>query len=465
MKTVIHWFRRDLRLTDNTALAAAARAGEVVIPVFILSDWKKEHAWTGPNRQHFLCESLRELADSLPEKDGRLIIRQGRADEVLRGLLEETGADAIYFNRDPDPYGREMERRIEKMAEALGRAVFSSKDHALHERDELLTVSGGPYRVFTPYGRAWRKLPKKCERRTAAKLHTPETIGSLDLPTVKTWGLDAAEVADIVAPGEKAARKRMGRFLDGPVFDYQKRRDLPATEGTSRLSQDLRWGLISIRELYEGCLAAMKGTIGARREGVETYLNELAWREFYMQVLRHFPKVLETEFDEKYRGLDWRNSERDLRAWREGRTGFPIVDAGMRQLRETGFIHNRLRMIVAMFLTKDLRIYWMSGESHFLRHLTDGEIASNNGGWQWSAGTGADAAPYFRIQNPWTQGKRFDPAGGFIRKYVPELKDVPAQKLHCPPENGRTLTAQYVPPMVDHAEARKATLKMFQTRA
>lgn len=461
MKTVIHWFRRDLRLKDNTALAAAAQADEV-IPVYILSEWQGEHAWTGPNRQHFLCESLRELAEALSKRGGRLIVRQGRADEVLRQLLEETQAEAIYFNRDPDPYGQAMERRIEKMAQALGRAVFSSKDHVLHERDEVLTKSGGPYRVFTPYGNAWKKLPKDFERQTFPKIKTPKQLKSMDQPTLATWGLKQADVADIIEPGEKAARQRMSRFLGGPVFDYKKQRDRPAASGTSRLSQDLRWGLLSIRELYHGCHEAMKGTSGARREGVETYLTELAWREFYMQVLFHFPKVLETEFNEKFSGLKWRNSENDLRAWQEGRTGFPIVDAGMRQLLQTGFIHNRLRMIVAMFLTKDLRIYWMSGESHFLQHLTDGEIASNNGGWQWSAGTGADAAPYFRIQNPWTQGKRFDPEGEFIRKFVPELKDVPAGKLHAPPDKGKALTAGYPPPMVDHSEARQATLKMFK---
>lgn len=464
MRKVIHWFRRDLRLKDNTALAAASAADQVV-PVYILSDWKKGHAWTGPNRQHFLCESLKELAEGLKGIDGRLLVRRGRADEVLRELLEETGAEAVYFNRDPDLYGREMERAVEKMAKALGRAVFSSKDHVLHERDEVLTQSGDPYRVFTPYGRAWRKAPKEMTSPTQHRLDTPAGLKSLPLPTVETWGLKRSDVADIIRPGEKAARQRMRDFLAGPIFAYDEKRNLPADDATSRLSQDLRWGLISIRELYQGCEDAPKGAGGRGKKGVETYINELGWREFGMQILFHFPGVLEGEFNEKFTGLDWRESGEELEAWKAGRTGFPMVDAGMRQLLATGFMHNRLRMIVAMFLTKDLRLYWMSGESHFMQHLTDGEIASNNLGWQWSAGTGADAAPYFRIQNPWSQTKRYDPEGGFIKKWVPELREVDPEKFLQPPEEGESLTRDYPPPIVDHAEARKATLRMFKADA
>lgn len=462
MKTAIHWFRRDLRLTDNTALSAASHAADRVIPVYVLSTWEKEHRWTGAPRQEFLCGCLRELADALKAKDGRLILCEGDAADVLTELLKETGAEALYFNRDPDPYGRAMEERVSKAAKSLGRSVHSFKDVVIHERDELLTSTGGPYRVFTPYSRAWNTAPKDFERRSLQKLNTPPNIPSLDLPTLERWKLTLD--AEIIEPGEKAARRRMNAFLDGPVFEYGKLRDIPSAEGTSRLSQDLRFGLISIRELYTACMEATKRRSADQRKQVETYVNELAWREFYMQILFHFPEVLEKEFNEKYRGLRWRTSDKDFDAWCKGETGFPIVDAGMRQLNATGFIHNRLRMIVAMFLTKDLRLYWPRGESYFMQRLVDGDIASNNGGWQWSAGTGADAAPYFRIQNPWSQTKRYDPDGLFIKKWIPELRDVPPEKFQKPPDPGKSLAADYPPPMVDHAEAREATLAMFNEK-
>jgi deoxyribodipyrimidine photo-lyase len=460
MQRVIHWFRRDLRLHDNSALRAAAHAAPEVIPVYILSQWRGEHHWTGAPRQQFLCGSLDVLARNLEKLGGRLIIRQGAADEELGKLLGETGAAAIFFNRDPDPFGRRMEEKVAAVARSLGASAHDVKDIAIHERDEVLTGKGEPYRVFTPYSRAWRKLPKPATHAAPRRIRTPQGIRSLPLPTLATWGLEPG--GEVIAAGEDAARKRLDAFLRGPIFRYGEFRDFPAAGGTSRLSQDLRHGLLSPREVHARALAAREGAMPEEAASIDSYVNELIWREFYLQILWHWPRVLESDFNPDYQAVRWYEPGPDFDAWRRGETGFPIVDAAMRQLGATGFMHNRLRMITAMFLTKDLHIHWKAGESHFMRHLVDGDIASNNGGWQWSAGTGADAAPYFRIQNPWTQSARFDPKAEFIKKWVPELRDVHPALISTPPAPGRRICANYPRPIVDHAKERETALMLFR---
>ncbi len=458
MPTALHWFRRDLRLTDNTALAAARAAHEVIVPVYIVSEWQGEHRWTGAPRQEFLCGCLASLAKNLEAKGGRLIVRRGEAVKVLVDLARECGAVAIYFNRDPDPHGRAVEAQLAKAAAAHGIAIHAEKDIAIHERAEVLTGSGTHFKVFTPYAKAWLKLDKPEAGRALGSSSTPP-LPSDPLPTLATWGLTSD--AEIIEPGEAAARKRLSRFLDGPAQHYAERRDLPGEEATSRLSQDLRYGTLSIREVYAKCREVAQATPAGQRRNVEIYINELIWREFYMQVLWRWPEVLAHEFNEDYRGLKWVRGGAKLEAWQAGRTGFPIVDAGMRQLAATGFMHNRVRMIVAMFLTKDLHVDWRAGEQWFMQRLVDGEIASNNGGWQWSASTGTDAAPYFRIQNPWSQTARFDPEGAYIKRWVPELRDVPARKLAEPPA-GLRLEKSYPLPIVDHHHERDVALEMYR---
>lgn len=466
MSTAIHWFRRDLRLTDNTALNAAAKADQVV-PVYVVSEWHTEHHWCGAPRQEFLCGCLESLARNLEHKGGRLIVRRGPADRVLEALIRESGADELHFNRDPDPFGRAMEAKLEALGARLGVKVFAQPDHAMHERDAVLTGSGKPFQVFSPFARAWSKLEKTPPGRALGKISVPEKLASDPLPTLATWGLEST--AKIVEPGEAAARKRLGHFLDGPVLQYAERRDLPSEPGTSCLSQDLRYGTLSIREIYARC-QEVAGQHPKQRRSVDVYVNELIWREFYFQVLWHHPEVLETELQEHYRDLKWRDYWRpeekpggpEFQRWCRGETGFPIVDAGMRELNATGFMHNRVRMITAMFLTKDLHIWWMHGESYFMQRLVDGEIASNNGGWQWSSSTGTDAAPYFRIQNPWSQTERFDPKGEYIKRWVPELRDVPAPALAKPPSPGMPIARGYPVPMVDHAKERDIALEMFR---
>lgn len=453
-KTVLHWFRRDLRLTDNTALHHAAKAAQQVVPAYVLSAWKDSHGWTGPNRQQFLCGNLESLARNLETIGSRLIIRCGKADAELELLVRETQAGAIYFNRDYDPFGREMEKKIAALCSRLGIACHGFDDSVMHAPETVLTGTGQPYRVYTPYSKNWLNLEKAAPlpRVTSLGPKADEKWMSLPLPTLAHWNLPVP-TAHIIASGERAARDRMKHFIDrGILKGYTANRNTPSGQTTSMLSQDLRFGLIGIRDLYHRC---------AKIETTSTYIKELAWREFYFAILWHFPEVFEHEFAPDWRALPWPGTDAAFRRWASGTTGFPIVDAGMRQLLQTGLMHNRLRMITAMFLTKDLHCDWRMGEAFFMQQLLDGENASNNGGWQWSAGTGADAAPYFRIQNPWLQSARFDPAGVYIKQWVPELKDVPAPLLHEPPKPGQPLAKGYPLPMVDHHTERDRCLAIF----
>jgi len=460
MKTVIHWFRRDLRVADNTSLALAASRAEHVIPVYVISDWRGEHGWTGAPRQEFLCGCLLALAGNIAALGGNLIFRRGRAEDELARLARETGASAIFYNRDPDPFGRQVEARIQAMADASGIGVIASKDVCIHERDEVRTATGEPYRVFTPYWKAWDRLPKPTAGGRIKALRTPAAIASLPPPDPATWGFVSGGTR---APesGECAARSRLKTFLEHGIADYGQKRDLLAEVGTSGLSPDLRFGLLSPREVFVRAGERANELDADGRSGAGKFISELVWREFYMQVLWHHPRVLEEEFNPAFRGMGWPGSEDAFLRWCRGETGFPIVDAGMRQLNATGLMHNRARMITAMFLTKDLHVDWRRGEMYFMRRLIDGEIASNNGGWQWSAGTGADAAPYFRIQNPWTQTKRYDPDGRYIKRWIPELRDSHPGRFLEPPRDGKPIAAGYPAPMVDHPVERDRALDLF----
>ncbi len=460
--TAIHWFRRDLRISDNLALRHASESAKHVVPVYILSDWTGQHAWTGPKRQHFLRGCLESLARNLETVEGALLIRQGDACAELKKLIQETKADALFFNRDPDPFGRAMESRVAEMCQSLGVEVHAHKDVVLHEPDEVLTGDGNPYRVYTPYSKAWFDRAKPEPVPKAKPLRTPPKLKGLKLPTCATWKLETPD-GEILEAGEKAARQRLKKALSGPLLRYEGHRDFPFEDGTSRLGPDLRFGTISVREVFHGARQAAKGAeTSSQEKSLFTFQKQLAWREFFMAILGHFPHVLDAPFNPAYEDVPWDEPGDAFEKWKNGETGYPIVDAGMRQLNATGYMHNRVRMIVAMFLTKDLHIHWKEGERYFMQQLVDGEIANNNGGWQWSAGTGADAAPYFRIQNPWTQTKRFDPDGKYIKAWVPELKDVEPARFQAPPEAGKRLAKDYPPPMVDHKQEREETLGRFK---
>ncbi|MES2438686.1 MAG: deoxyribodipyrimidine photo-lyase [Verrucomicrobiota bacterium] len=459
--SIIHWFRRDLRIADNTALSSATKKGIPVVPVYILSDWRDAHSWTGPNRQHFLCGSLESLAKNLEILEGRLIIRQGPAVSELRKLITESHAVALHFNADPDPFGKSVEKAVFQLCDELGVECHAHADAVLHAPDEVLTQSDMPYRVFTPYSRNWLTLPKPSPLAKPSSLRTPAHLKSLPLPTVEVWGWEIP-TAEIVLPGERSARERLKNAVAGKIQAYAAKRDFPAAGGTSRISQDLRHGLVSIRTVHAECVKAQVSADATGKAGIDVFIKELAWREFYFAILHHFPNVLDEEFNADWRGLAWDEPGERFEAWKQGRTGFPIVDAGMRELAATGFMHNRVRMITAMFLTKDLHIDWKQGESWFMQHLVDGEIASNNGGWQWSAGTGADAAPYFRIQNPWSQTSKFDPDGIYIRRWIPELAKVHPSRFLEPPKDGQPLAPGYPLPCVDHKTERERTLAIFK---
>lgn len=458
--SVIHWFRRDLRLQDHPSLICAAEPSLPLVPVYILSDWRGSHDWTGPNRQQFLCESLAALAEALADRGSQLIIRRGDAVQELRRLAKESHAIAIHFQADPDPFGKSQEQAVREMCAEIGIECHVRAGIAMHGPDDALTQGGTPYRVFTPFCRNWMDLPKPSP--DASKIHfvPPPALKSLALPTVRSWGLEKPS-AELLPGGEAAAKKRLVIAIAQKITRYEARRDLPAADGTSRLSQDLRWGLLSIRTVFAEAMAARPTADAAGKKGIDTFLKELAWREFYFSILHHFPNVLDEEFNPVWRGLPWDEPGERFELWKQGRTGFPIVDAGMRELAGSGFMQNRVRMITAMFLTKDLHIDWKLGESWFMQNLVDGEIASNNGGWQWSAGTGADAAPYFRIQNPWSQTARYDADGLYIKRWVPELKDVSPRLFQAPPPAGKPLAPGYPLPCVDHKTERQRTLEIF----
>jgi len=457
MRRVIHWFRRDLRVTDNTALWHASNKGDEIIPVYILSRWKSHHPWTGPNRQEFLCGCLESLSKNLEAVGGRLILRAGAPVQELEKLVRETHAAAIYFNRGTDSYSVKVQQQLEILSEKLQIEVFGYKDTTIFEPNEVLTKEGHPFRVFTPFAKEWHQQEKPSLSPKIRTLLTPSTVSSLPLPTLDFWGLSSE--AKIIASGEKAAQKRLANFLKDAMPAYREKRNLPGEQTTSRLSQDLRFGTLSPRQVFFSCLESSKEVSYAIRQSVNSYVNELVWREFYMQILAHFPTVLDRDFSDQFHALQWDENDSGFQRWCEGCTGFPIVDAGMRELNATGFMHNRVRMIVAMFLTKDLHIHWRKGEQYFIQKLVDGDVAANNGGWQWCAGTGADAAPYFRIQNPWNQTKSYDPCGQYIKRWVPELRDVDPTRFTHPAAD--RLAKDYPMPLVDHAKERLETLERF----
>jgi deoxyribodipyrimidine photo-lyase len=413
--------------------------------------------WTGPGRQEFLCGCLDSLAKNLAQIGGRLILRSGSPTNELIKLALESHAQAIYFNRNYSPYDVRIEQQIQESAGSVGLEIRTFKDTVIMAPDEILNQRREPFRVFTPYARAWHQRQKPKPLPQVRNLKTPCSVPSEPIPTLEHWCLSPG--AKIIEPGERAARNRLRTFLKGPIFKYATRRNQPGAHGTSRLSQDLRFGTISPREVYAACQQAALDCTAAERREINAYVNEIVWREFNFQILWHFPHVLDEDFDRRFSAVRWDDDQDKFRRWREGTTGFPIVDAGMRELNATGFMQNRVRMIVAMFLTKDLHLHWREGETYFIQKLVDGDIRANNGGWQWSSGTGADAAHYFRIQNPWTQTKTYDPQGEYIKRWVPELKDVDPARFTVPPSE--RLAASYPLPVVDHAKEREIAFERF----
>jgi deoxyribodipyrimidine photo-lyase len=442
----LFWFRRDLRIADNAGLCAALREFKVVWPVFVFDPRILGAADMGAPRVAFLLDCLDSLARNIEACGGALILRRGDpADELLR-LARDTRAEAIYWNRDYEPFARERDAKVARQAESAGLKVAAFKDGVIHEPHEVLKGDGTPYAVYSPYSRAWRALPKE-KPLPRAKFALPEgeaRPASEPLPALAACGFTLA-ACGLPKGGEKAARERLTRFMSGPVLAYRSQRNFPSINGTSRLSADLRFGTLSPRTVLAAAEKASAEAAPREKGEVEVFVNEIIWREFYRQVLWHHPRVVSEAFKPAFNDIAWENNEAHFKAWCDGRTGYPIVDAAMRQLNATGWMHNRLRMIVAMFLTKDLLVDWKWGERYFMQRLVDGDLASNNGGWQWSAGTGTDAQPYFRIFNPTSQAEKFDPEGRFIERYLPEANSL-----------------GYPAPIVDHADQRLKVLKLFK---
>jgi deoxyribodipyrimidine photo-lyase len=409
----------------------------------------------------FLHACLAQLEAELARRGRRLVVRRGDPRHEVPRLAHELGAELVSWNRDTSPFARRRDAAVRSALEREGVRVLEAKDRVLFESAELRTGAGQPFRVFTPFRNAWWRRFETEPPPEPAPLRLPPPAPGVPgvLPSLAALGLDGGG-PELPAAGEAAARRRLARFLDGPVADYARARDLPGVDGTSRLSHHLRFGALSPR----ACFSA--GRDAAAREprlrpGVARWLDELVWREFYAGILEEHPRVLRRAFRPEFERVRWNEDEAGFAAWCEGRTGYPIVDAGMRQLASTGWMHNRARMLAASFLVKDLLIDWRRGEAWFMRQLVDGDPASNNGGWQWSASTGTDAQPYFRIFSPVAQGERFDPEGAYVRRFVPELRDVPVERVHRPWE-APVLCREYPAAIVDHAARRRLALQRFE---
>ncbi len=463
--TTIWWIRRDLRLADNPALEAALEAAEAVLPTFVLDPAILRSANAGPKRVAFMLDGLRALDRSLRERGSRLILRYGEPAAELRRLARETGTERAFAEADATPHALARDRRV---AEALRLELVGSA--SIRPVGIVRKADGDPYQVFTPYSRSWKDLPLP---GPADLLPAPGRLPELESDVDSLPIPDDPSLPDEVPfpAGEDEARRRLADFAEDAIADYAEGRDRLDLDGTSSLSPYLRWGMVSARESAVRALRAWhEAEDPDALEGAERWLGELIWRDFYADVLYHFPHVIDRSFRPEYDRVAWSGDTEAYEAWCQARTGYPVVDAAMRQLHETGWMHNRARMITASFLVKDLLIDWRWGEHHFMRHLLDGDVASNNGGWQWSAGTGTDAAPYFRIFNPVSQGRKHDPDGAYVRRWLPELADLPTRWIHRPwelperegAETDFELGRDYPEPIVDHQLARERTLEAYK---
>ncbi len=471
----ILWFRGDLRVHDHRALQAALASKAPVIPLYILDDETPAHWRAGGASRWWLHHSLTALAADLELRGSRLILRRGRATEVLAQVAAETETDAVYATRAYQPWALGLEGRVRDRLAAQNVAFKRYAGALLFEPETLRTKAGQPFKVYTPFWRAASagagpSLPIPAPKSIPGPDAWPksETLKSWQLlPTKPDW---SAGLKQAWQPGTLGAIKNLHEFLDTALMDYNEHRNRPDIRGTSRLSPHLQYGEISPHMCWHAAKTAAAANPGAAT-GLETFLKELVWREFSYHLLVHWPTLPEQPFRADFINFPWADNPVHLKAWQTGLTGYPIVDAGMRELWHTGWMHNRVRMIVGSFLVKHLRLPWQAGEAWFWDTLVDADLASNSASWQWIAGSGADAAPYFRIFNPMLQGEKFDPAGAYVKHWVPELARVPIKFLHQPwtapleilAASGVILGTTYPCPIVDHAAAREAALTAFKS--
>jgi deoxyribodipyrimidine photo-lyase len=469
---VILWFRQDLRLADNPALSAAAASKRPIIALYILDDVTPGRWAMGAASRWWLAGSLVSLARSLAARGLRLILRQGEAGKVLEALAHESKAGAVYWNRCYEPAIVARDKKIKTRLLQTGIDALSFNAGLLHEPWTLKTGSGGSYKVFTPFHRALEKLgaPPAPMPLPEPLVGHREAVASEDmaglrlLPGKPDW---AGGLRQAWQPGEAPAKQLLQAFLQAPIA-YGTGHDRPDMPGTSRLSPHMHWGEIGPRQIWHGVEAARAAGRISERDAA-AFLRQVAWREFCHHLLFHFPALPERPWRSAFAEFPWRTNPAPLAAWQQGRTGYPIVDAGMRELWVTGWMHNRVRMIAASFLIKDLLQPWQAGEAWFWNTLVDADLAQNAANWQWVAGCGADAAPYFRIFNPVLQGKKFDPNGAYVRRWLPALRNLPDDFIHCPwqaPESVQAsaklrLGGDYPVPLVDHAKARTQALAAY----
>jgi deoxyribodipyrimidine photo-lyase len=471
---VVVWFRRDLRLHDHPALSDALSRGVPIAPLVVIDPLLLHGRFASPNRAWSYVGSVAALRESLESAASRLFVRVGDPVEVVAEFARGAGASDVLVSRDYTPYGRRRDAAVADALRADGGELHAKRGLLIHEPEDIAASGGGAYTVFGPYERRWRA------RAIRDAVPAPTSMPAVDgddgsIPDLSSLGIDGptADPAALLEPGERAARARLEAWLAGSLghglASYHRTRDALADErATSRLSADLRFGTLSPVDVATRAMAADDGGDGSRR-----FVTELAWRDFYAHALWHAPRTAREPLDRRYLDLTYERDDEGLAAWRDGRTGYPIVDAGMRQLRATGWLPNRARMIVASFLTKDLLVDWREGERVFMEHLIDGDPASNLGNWQWVASVGTDSRSFVRVFNPVTQAKRFDPAGDYVRRWVPELARVSGERVHEPwtmtmaeqEAAGCRIGVDYPAPIVHHAAARKRTLTRYAAAA
>ena len=462
--TVIAWLRRSLREFDNTSVIRASEESETVIPFYCVDDDYFRETELGYPRVKFWRESLEELKESLEDKGKDLVIRKGKPVEQLKKIVKETDTEKVVVNQDYIPYFREL---LEKLREELEVPVETVKDVVMFEKEEITTNKGTPYKVYTYFMKKWFKRDKR--KPEEPEDYTVPDLKSDDIPSLEELGFEEPEDFEWKwNPGREGGLERLESFKDDIAF-YNEKRDSPAVDGTSRISPHLKFGTVSIREAFWEMEEFKEEEPGAE-DGVKTWQEELAWRDFYFQVLWNWPETVDTAFLEDFRELDWKTDKELFKKWKKGKTGYPFIDAGMRQLKRTGWMHNRARMAVTSFAAKDLWLDWRMVHEYFKRTYVDAELSSMIGGIQWAYSIGTDAQPYFRIFNPWTQGEDHDPDGEYIREFVPELEEVPDRYIHRPykmPEEVQEeakciIGKDYPEPMVEHDEAREKALKRFK---
>ena len=476
--TAIVWLRRDLRVMDNAALHHACLAAQQVVPLFILDETILRRPDTGAARVAFLLDALRVLDTNLQARGGRLVVREGKTPDALMQAVQDFGAEAVFHHREYEPFGTARDAKVKAALDANDTALHTFKDVALFESGEIVSHGGHPYTVFSPYKRVWFDKPADAPLPTPQTISVPDGAQGIAIPSADILKFQTQQA--FACGGETAAQALLQEFLQGKVANYGAERDLLAHDGTSRLSRHLHLGTLGMRTMVDAVRqVSQKGRDkpNPNREaqsehqtsggGAVSFLNEMAWHDFYLQILAEFPHVAGGAFRPQFDALEWENDSALFEAWKQGRTGYPIVDAAMRQLNSEAWMHNRGRMIVASFLTKDLLIDWRWGERYFMEQLVDGDQAANNGGWQWAAGTGTDAQPFFRIFNPTLQGEKFDPEGAYVRRWVPELAALPTNLIHTPwklsrAERAHLGAAEYPNPVVDHAAQRAKALALYQ---